>query len=100
MTLLSSSCNYFFSTESKFYVDVAKYFIFKLIPEISSLESFNYNMMDIMVHRVNKKDEDGVLFTKFRKNLNRNLEKKTHKVDLYKKDTNTSCLLLSHNVIL
>lgn len=82
MTLLSSICNYFFSKESKFYFAVAKYFILKLIPEISSSESFNCNMMDIMVHRVNKKDKDGVLFTKFWKVLKRNLEK-THTKLIY-----------------
>lgn len=74
MTLLSSSCNYFFSNESKFYVAVSKCFILKLIPEICSSESFNYNMMDIMAHRVNKKDKDGVVFTKFQKDLNSNLK--------------------------
>lgn len=85
MTLLSSICNYFFSKESKFYFAVAKYFILKLIPEISSSESFNYNMMDIMVHRVNKKDKDRVLFTKFQKDLKRNLKRNPHRVDLYKR---------------
>lgn len=34
--------------------------------------------MDIMVSRVNKKDKDGVLSTKFWKHLKRNLEKKNH----------------------
>lgn len=30
--------------------------------------------MDIMVHRVNKKDKDWVIFTKFWEDLKRNLE--------------------------
>lgn len=83
MTVLSSSCNFFiFPEESKFYI------ILKLISEISSSGSFNCNMMDIMVHRVNKKDKEKFYLPNFRKISRETLKKNSHEVDLYKKDIN------------
>lgn len=43
---------------------------------MSNSESFNYNIMEVMVLGVNKKDKDGVLFTRSGKHVTRNLDKK------------------------
>lgn len=47
---------------------------------MSNSESFNCNIMEVMVLGVNKKDKDGVLFTKSGKYDTRNLEKKHTKL--------------------